>query len=1174
MKPSANSCLILLTCICTLHLSSLDAFPHYQKRINCGGDALLLDDGRFFDPDALYPGSDGSGALAGFTEGDWWLDGVLCGIRALLWWGSPPYNQILEGTLYATGRKAPGEYRFDLPSGHYAVTVHMSETEVHGTGLTAFNILVEGQPVAQNVDVYAEAGRFMAWKAGFHATVDDGQLNVAFVPRVPSMGNPQINAIEVLEIAPDSSPPAAPDRAFGIESYSLNGIFWNPNTEVDVAGYAVYRLRPDSGTFEKVHPGLLHVPYYLDYDVTPSASYTYRVTAVDIFENESLPTPDIHLHPHAIGESTLDVYQIQMDEEDLRTLDRNPFLDLYYPALFFWNGNLHGSTQVRYRGTVSRLADKKSWKVRFDPNNLFRGNRSLNLKAQFLSFNKIKEWLAFHLFESVRVPASRAEPIVLAVNGRFRGQFLDVENIDRYFLDRRGMDPNGNLYQVILSDLSLPDDPSLYDVYFEKETNPGGGHTDLQAFLETINLTPDEEFPAVLASVLNVPAFLEYYALQILISNHDFVAYNFRLYQNPADRRWLLIPWDLDYSFDPQDLAPIDYGTVENPQHGFHNVLIDRFLEVPQFRFAYCQTLRRLLATLFTPENIMPSVEAYFDRIAADVRRDVLKELKGWNDLFEWGPGTIAEYIEAQRSNLSGQLYDFMPALEDVLFINEFMADNKTTLADEYGEFDDWIEIYNAGYAPIDLEGMFLTDDPANTTKWRFPAVTLEPGSFLIVWADGTPSQGPLHTNFKLSASGECIEIYDLIENGHGLMDSVFFGPQTTDVSQARVPDGSPSWVFLTEPTPGRTNNPPPLVPPEILSVSHWPRLPRAQEQVTILATVTDDKNDVRNVWVYYDSGAGFVEAALEDDGLHGDGQPGDGVYGALLPGSPADTVVRYYIKAMDGDGLAAYYPTGAPGTSLAYAVGLPRIYVNEIMADNDHAFQDEAGEYDDWFELYNDEEGPVDLTGLFLTDNPSAPRKWPIPQVSIPAKGFLVFWADEQASQGPLHTNFKLSKSGEAVGLFASDAHANVPIDVVVFGEQYTDVSYGRYPDGAEAQRFFDVASPGGPNTTQDNCPDVINPDQYDGDGDGWGQACDCDDANPLVNPGRPEVPNNGIDDDCNPETPDEVPWVAAPASTAGDGGQGSRANAMLFHAALLAAVFFVTRLSLMRRQAPPGDR
>ena len=95
--------------------------------------------------------------------------------------------------------------------------------------------------------------------------------------------------------------------------------------------------------------------------------------------------------------------------------------------------------------------------------------------------------------------------------------------------------------------------------------------------------------------------------------------------------------------------------------------------------------------------------------------------------------------------------------------INEFQADNETTLADGEGDYEDWIEIHNPGTEEIDLSGWHLTDDKVNLDKWAFPAeTTLEPGGYLVVFASnkypddmaGIPD-GELHTNFRLANDGE-----------------------------------------------------------------------------------------------------------------------------------------------------------------------------------------------------------------------------------------------------------------------------------------------------------------------------------------------------------------------------------------------------------------------------------
>ena len=144
------------------------------------------------------------------------------------------------------------------------------------------------------------------------------------------------------------------------------------------------------------------------------------------------------------------------------------------------------------------------------------------------------------------------------------------------------------------------------------------------------------------------------------------------------------------------------------------------------------------------------------------------------------------------------------------LALNEFMASNQTTLedADEPGEFPDWIEVYNGTPSTVDLSGLFLSDDPLDLTKWSFADGTvLEPGHFLVVLADDDGTQGPLHTNYQLSQSGETILLVDA--DGTTILDSIEYGPQIPDVSFGRSPDGTGSWDFHIAPTPGAQNSTP-----------------------------------------------------------------------------------------------------------------------------------------------------------------------------------------------------------------------------------------------------------------------------------------------------------------------------------------------------------------------------
>jgi len=161
------------------------------------------------------------------------------------------------------------------------------------------------------------------------------------------------------------------------------------------------------------------------------------------------------------------------------------------------------------------------------------------------------------------------------------------------------------------------------------------------------------------------------------------------------------------------------------------------------------------------------------------------------------------------------------------LVINEFMADNGNFFFDNYGDDDDWIEIYNYGSYPIDIGGMYITDNANDADPWQIPEdapdeTTIPARGYLILWADndeGPPStggQGPLHTDFALSrGGGEDIVLLDWDRN---LVDSILdFGPQGENNSYGRLPDAGIEWrVFVDDtqmpPTPRQSNG---GVPPE-----------------------------------------------------------------------------------------------------------------------------------------------------------------------------------------------------------------------------------------------------------------------------------------------------------------------------------------------------------------------
>jgi hypothetical protein len=152
-----------------------------------------------------------------------------------------------------------------------------------------------------------------------------------------------------------------------------------------------------------------------------------------------------------------------------------------------------------------------------------------------------------------------------------------------------------------------------------------------------------------------------------------------------------------------------------------------------------------------------------------------------------------------------------------------------------------------------------------------------------------------------------------------------------------------------------------------------------------------------------------------------------------------------------------------APGPSPAAATDQNAIRINELMASNTKTLvdPDEPGETPDWIELYNPGPGAASLDDLGLADGEPLESGFAITRgIVIPAGGFLVFYADNDVSQGPLHTNFRLNAGGESVILY--NVITKQIIDRIDFPALDKDQSYGRIPDGSGAPDFLPAASPG----------------------------------------------------------------------------------------------------------------
>ena len=441
------------------------------------------------------------------------------------------------------------------------------------------------------------------------------------------------------------------------------------------------------------------------------------------------------------------------------------------------------------------------------------------------------------------------------------------------------------------------------------------------------------------------------------------------------------------------------------------------------------------------------------------------------------------------------------------IHINEFSCENDDIIADEYGEYDDWIELYNSTSEPVDIGGLFITDSLGRPARYRIPtthpdSTTIPPHGYLILWADNQNEQGILHLGFKLGKDGEQIGLAG--HDGTTFIDSLTFGKQYANSSVSRLPDGNDKWLFVP-PTPGTTNTLP------VISGLYINEFSASNSNI-----ITDENGEYDDWIEIYNSttesvdiGGLFITDSLgaptksrissassdsttipakgylilwadnqdEQGVLHLDfnlGRTGEQIGLAGYNGSDfIDSLT--YPELLSNSSISRYpdgnntwiYTRSTPGNTNVF-VNTAGLFINEYSASNTDIITDEYGEFDDWIEIYNSTDKPVDIGGLYMTDNLYAPAKHRIPisdpgLTIIPAYGYLLLWADDQEEQGVLHLGFNLSKNGEFIGL--TTYNGKKYIDSLVFGVQQVNTSSSRYPDGNNTW-IVGQPTPGNTNT------------------------------------------------------------------------------------------------------------
>jgi spore coat protein H len=272
----------------------------------------------------------------------------------------------------------------------------------------------------------------------------------------------------------------------------------------------------------------------------------------------------------------------------------------YFPAAVTIDGERIETVGVRKKGFLGSLSSEKpSLAIKLDEleDHAYAGLHRLTFNNGAQDPSLVRQCLAFGVFTAAGLPAPRCNYAQVTVNGDDLGVYVNVEPVNRPFLRRHFGDDDGNLYEGTLSDFR----PS-WQATFEKETNEEDPSTDdLDAVTLALEMGNDG-LQAELAPLVDLDAFLDFWAVEVLLAHTDGYASNtnnFSVYADPADGRFTFIPWGVDRTFIVAGAPPV-MAT---------GMLARRLYENPPTRLAYVDALRAVLDDVWDEEALKTEID-------------------------------------------------------------------------------------------------------------------------------------------------------------------------------------------------------------------------------------------------------------------------------------------------------------------------------------------------------------------------------------------------------------------------------------------------------------------------------------------------------------------------------------------------------------------------------------
>ena len=590
---------------------------------------------------------------------------------------------------------------------------------------------------------------------------------------------------------------------------------------------------------------------------------------------------------------------------------------------------------------------------------------------------------------------------------------------------------------------------------FENKTFKNG---DNEAYRHLCDISKDINRAGVydeVKTLLDIDEFINYMAVELYLGNDDWPENNAKGYRSRNDGRFRFVCFDLDYTFHPwnRTISSLNTYAQENNDKVDMVVLFLNLLKHDEFRKQFIDTFCIVAGSVFERERAIAIVNELVDTMGP------MSQLDGYtpdraannikNKLQGWLGTKMSQLQQYQPMKLSNAKKQNVKITTDTEGANLYINGRNVPYADFNGQL----------FAPVTLEakapvGYTLAGWKKGTSTsvqlikiddtWKYYDKGAAPSNWAASdFTDGSWSSGQAPLGYKMAGVKTTVSYGDDPNRKHPTTYfrktiSLKTTPTRSDIFllNYQVDDGF--VVYVNGKEAGRFNMPSGTITFESFSSSYADDTPLTGT-IELSSSLFKSGSNVIAVEIHnnkYASGDQYWAAEL----FTSVGSTSEEIFSTeAVIDLPADNSLSL---------MACFTPLSDEEKA---AQGIKPVRINEVSAANS-IFVNEYFKHNDWVELYNTTDQPINVEGMYLSDNLAKPKKYQISkgetmaETIIPAHGYLVVWCDKLNPVSQLHADFKLDADGGDVILTAADESW---CDQITYTPHQGNESVGRYPDG-----------------------------------------------------------------------------------------------------------------------------